>query len=74
MAQFTRIIVSQYFKERLMSNLGLRSAHIAVATYSVLMLLALVALPAGAQTFRGTILGTVTDASGAAIAGSTVTA
>ncbi|HUJ41183.1 MAG TPA: TonB-dependent receptor [Candidatus Acidoferrales bacterium] len=31
-------------------------------------------LPAGAQTFRGTIIGTVTDPSGALVAGATVTA
>src|SRR2546421_2539029 len=38
----------------------------------VLVLVSAVSLPA--QTFRGTILGTVTDASGAVIAGAKVTA
>ena len=42
----------------------------AVAT--VLMAIAL-NIPANAQTFRGTILGTVTDSSGAAVSGATVT-
>src|SRR6202790_4131219 len=36
-------------------------------------LLGLAAAPAGAQTFRGTILGIVTDATGAAVPGATVT-
>ena len=57
-----------------MSLLRLKCAYIAVTIFSVFTLLALAAAPAGAQTFRGTILGTVTDASGAAIAGATVTA
>jgi hypothetical protein len=39
----------------------------------VLAMLLLAGVAAEAQTFRGTILGTVTDASGAAIAGATVT-
>ena len=42
----------------------------AVAT--LLMAIAL-SIPANAQTFRGTILGTATDSSGAAISGATVT-
>ncbi len=42
------------------------------AVASFLMALAL-SMPANAQTFRGTILGTVTDSSGAAISGATVT-
>src|SRR3981189_3911 len=36
-------------------------------------LLGLAAAPSGAQTFRGTILGTVTDATGAAVPGAAVT-
>ena len=42
----------------------------AVAT--LLMVIAL-SIPTNAQTFRGTILGTVTDSSGAAVSGATVT-
>jgi outer membrane receptor protein involved in Fe transport len=57
-----------------MRVLRLNSGYLAGAIFSVFTLLALAAPPAGAQTFRGTILGTVTDASGAAIAGATVTA
>ncbi|HXW17129.1 MAG TPA: carboxypeptidase regulatory-like domain-containing protein, partial [Candidatus Acidoferrales bacterium] len=41
---------------------------------AVLAALAILALPSAAQTFRGTILGTVTDASGASIAGANVSA
>src|SRR5579862_9499482 len=44
---------------------------IAVACAFVLALLG--AAPGYAQTFRGSILGTVTDASGAAVVGATVT-
>ena len=40
---------------------------------SVLLILALAAI-ASAQTFRGTILGTVTDPNGAVVAGATITA
>ena len=39
-----------------------------------LILTAVAATPASAQTFRGTILGTVTDTSGAAVLHATVTA
>ncbi len=56
-----------------MRNLRVWSGHV-VAICSLFMLAALFAMPSAAQTFRGTILGTVTDASGAAIAGATVTA
>jgi hypothetical protein len=42
------------------------------AVAALLMAIA-VSMPANAQTFRGTILGTVTDSSGAAISGATVT-
>jgi hypothetical protein len=40
----------------------------------ILMFLLLVAVSVSAQTFRGTILGSVTDPSGAVVAGATVTA
>src|ERR1700730_1539477 len=46
------------------------SRFFAVAT--LLMVIAL-SIPTNAQTFRGTILGTVTDSSGAAVSGATVT-
>jgi hypothetical protein len=39
----------------------------------VIFFLSALAISANAQTFRGTILGTVTDASGAAVSGATVT-
>src|ERR1700724_3240545 len=42
------------------------------AVAALLMAIAL-SIPANAQTFRGTILGTVTDSSGAAVSGATVT-
>ena len=47
----------------------------AVRSLAVAVLLMAIALttPANAQTFRGTILGTVTDSSGAAVSGATVT-
>jgi len=40
---------------------------------AAILLAAIFAAPGWAQTFRGTILGTVTDSSGAAVAGATVT-
>ncbi len=40
---------------------------------AAILLVAMIAAPAWGQTFRGTILGTVTDSSGAAVAGATVT-
>ena len=40
---------------------------------AAILLVAIFAAPGWAQTFRGTILGTVTDSSGAAVAGATVT-
>ena len=49
-------------------NSRLFGACLAVLAFAVL------ALPSTAQTFRGTILGTVTDTSGAAIAGARITA
>src|ERR1700680_2274023 len=57
-------------KERTMSIRSLRG--VMVFCVAALVLLAL-GVTAGAQTFRGTILGTVTDTSGAAISGATVT-
>jgi outer membrane receptor protein involved in Fe transport len=56
-------------KENVMFICNLRRVLVCLAA---LVLLAL-GVGAGAQTFRGTILGTVTDSSGAAIAGATVT-
>ena len=46
-----------------------RSAQVLAA----ILLAAIFAAPGWAQTFRGTILGTVTDSSGAAVVGATVT-
>ena len=40
---------------------------------AAILLMTMIAAPAWSQTFRGTILGTVTDSSGAAVAGATVT-
>ena len=53
-----------------MSNRNVR--WLMILGVAVLVLLAM-GVAAGAQTFRGTILGTVTDSSGAAISGATVT-
>src|ERR1700685_3605282 len=55
-----------------MRNFGAWCSRALVAGCGLALLL-LCALPSGAQTFRGTILGTVTDSSGAAVAGATVT-
>ena len=46
---------------------------VSIAGACVLLLVMLSAAPGWAQTFRGTILGTVTDTSGAAVIGATVT-
>jgi hypothetical protein len=46
---------------------------VAIAVVCAFLLTMLAATPASAQTFRGSILGTVTDASGAAVVGATVT-
>ena len=46
---------------------------VAIAVVCAFLLTMLAATPASAQTFRGSILGTVTDASGAAIVSATVT-
>ena len=47
------------------SKLGSQMVH-------VLVLIALLALVASAQTFRGTILGTISDPNGAVVAGATI--
>jgi hypothetical protein len=57
-------------KEKLM-NTSIRGLRVVVLALGAVMMIWGVA--AEAQTFRGTILGTVTDTSGAAIAGATVT-
>jgi len=46
---------------------------VAIAVVCTFLLTMLAATPASAQTFRGSILGTVTDTSGAAVVGATVT-
>ncbi|HVN09357.1 MAG TPA: carboxypeptidase-like regulatory domain-containing protein, partial [Patescibacteria group bacterium] len=48
-------------------SIGLWTAVLAIAALAL-------CIPAGAQTFRGTIIGTVTDPSGAVVSGATVTA
>jgi hypothetical protein len=62
--------VRKMAKEKAM-NSAIRRLH--VAPLLCLALILMMANGALAQTFRGTILGTVTDSSGAAIAGATVT-
>src|ERR1700687_5122824 len=57
-------------EEKIMENRHRRSMG---ALLSVIALLVVGAAPGRAQTFRGTILGTVTDATGAAVPGATVT-
>ena len=52
---------------------SLRRWGVAVAVACALLLAMLGAAPSYAQTFRGSILGTVTDTSGAAVVGATVT-
>src|SRR5260370_39441591 len=46
---------------------------VAIAVVCTFLLTMLAATPASAQTFRGSILGTVTDTSGAAVVGAAVT-
>ncbi len=54
-------------------NTSARAIHVWAARVSVLLvLMALVCLPGNAQTFRGTILGTVTDKSGGVVPGAKV--
>jgi len=51
-----------------------RRASMRAGVFSLVAAALFVCLPLAAQTFRGTILGTVSDPSGAAISGATVTA
>jgi Carboxypeptidase regulatory-like domain len=62
---------AQSYGEMLMKNrlIGLVVAHF----FLTLSLLLLFPSSSRAQTFRGTVLGTVTDSSGAAVGGATVT-
>jgi Carboxypeptidase regulatory-like domain len=55
-----------------MRNLGSRSARTIIVLFGVLSLALAIAVSCPAQTFRGAILGTVTDASGGAVVGATV--
>ena len=50
-----------------------RMAVVRIFAVVLLLVLSALGMPAGAQTFRGTILGTVTDSSGLAVGGATVT-
>ncbi|MGA8221062.1 MAG: TonB-dependent receptor [Candidatus Acidiferrales bacterium] len=56
-----------------MRRIGRWGVRVAVVCAAMLMVVALGVGGAAAQTFRGSILGTVTDASGASISGATVT-
>jgi len=51
-----------------------RRASMRAGVFSLVAAALLVCLPLAAQTFRGTILGSVSDPTGAAISGATVTA
>ena len=65
---------SSTLKERNMRSVMLNSKR-AVVLAAVLLLICFTALPSAmAQTDRGTITGTVTDASGGTVAGAAVTA
>src|ERR1700746_2218553 len=67
-----RAPVFQSWRESAMGNL--RGSGVRVILFCVaLILIAVAATPASAQTFRGTILGTVTDSSGAAVLNAKVT-
>jgi hypothetical protein len=68
-----RASVFQSWRETAMGNLRVCGVRV-VLFCVVLILTAVAAAPASAQTFRGTILGTVTDASGAAVLNAKVTA
>src|SRR5271170_1969794 len=63
--------VSEVFKERVIMS-AIRRLHVA-ALVCLGAVIFVFANGAYAQTFRGTILGTVTDTSGAAIVGASVT-
>jgi outer membrane receptor protein involved in Fe transport len=54
-------------------NISSRRSAVAVAILGAILLMMLAAASGWAQTFRGTIQGTVTDSSGAALVGATVT-
>ena len=49
-----------------------RMAVVRIFAVVLLLVFSALGMPAGAQTFRGTILGTVTDSSGLAVGGATV--
>src|SRR5215469_451357 len=71
-ARLCRASVFQSWRESAMGNL--RGCGVRVLLFCVaLILIAVAATPTSAQTFRGTILGTVTDSSGAAILNAKVT-
>src|SRR4029077_8235666 len=71
-----RLYRKSVFKFRRESAMGnLRGCGVRVVLFcAALILTAVAATPASAQTFRGTILGTVTDTSGAAVLNAKVTA
>src|SRR5437588_5593331 len=59
-------------EEKPMTNVGGRDVRM-MRTFPALTLMLLLVTLASGQTFRGTVLGTVTDASGATVAGAAVT-
>jgi hypothetical protein len=71
-----RLYRKSVFKFRRESAMGnLRGCGVRVVLFcAALILTGVAATPASAQTFRGTILGTVTDTSGAAVLNAKVTA
>jgi Carboxypeptidase regulatory-like domain len=60
-------------QEKTMRNFVMWTARTVVLCGIFTLAVVVAAVSSSAQTFRGTILGTVTDASGAAVAGATVT-
>jgi len=68
------IYFPQLKKEKTMNRCARAVFRSAARLGVVLLVTALVTLPGNAQTFRGTILGTVSDQSGAVIVGAKVTA